>query len=103
VAPSADPEDGLLDVLLVESASRIALAGVAARLRTVGVLANPHTYIHVGARIEIESDPPMPFNVDGELLGDVRHARFDAIPRALAVLVGPRYRRETAAWSAESP
>jgi diacylglycerol kinase (ATP) len=39
-------------------------------------------------RVEIESDPPMSFNVDGEVIGD-SPARFEVLPRALEVVVGP--------------
>ena len=39
------------------------------------------------SRIEIESDPPMSFNVDGEILGE-EPARFEVLPRALEMVVG---------------
>ncbi len=91
VAPDADLEDGMLDLLLVENASWVALAGVGAQLRTGGVLGNALAHAHRSASFVIESDPPMPFNVDGELLGDVRCARFATLPRVLSVFVGPGY------------
>lgn len=91
VAPSASLEDGLLDLLIVEEASPLALAGVAAQLRTGGILDNTHVRHHRGALIELTSRPVMPFNADGELLGDVRSARFEVMPRALSVAVGHEY------------
>jgi diacylglycerol kinase family enzyme len=39
-------------------------------------------------RVEVECDPPMAFNVDGELIGEGT-ARFEILPRALRVIVGP--------------
>jgi diacylglycerol kinase (ATP) len=94
VAPTADLEDGLLDLLIVERASKLALAGLAAQLRTGRVLENRHARHGLGADIELRSDPPMPFNVDGELLGDVDRARFVVLPRELPVAVGPDYELE---------
>lgn len=91
VAPRADLEDGLLDLLIVESASKLALAGVAAQLRTGRILENRHVRHFAGSIIELRSDPPMPINVDGELLGDVRTARWDVLVRELPVAIGPLY------------
>jgi diacylglycerol kinase (ATP) len=94
VAPTADPEDGQLDVLLVERAARLTLVAIAARLRTTGVISHPSASHYVGAEIAVDSDRPMPFNVDGELIDDVRHARFETLPGALRVLTGPGYQRD---------
>jgi diacylglycerol kinase (ATP) len=94
VAPAADPEDGLLDLLVVEAASRPALAALGAQLKTGGVLSNSLAHYHLGARIALTMDPAMPINVDGELLGDVRHAHFVVIPGAITACIGPAYRRE---------
>ncbi|HEY8427023.1 MAG TPA: diacylglycerol kinase family protein [Sandaracinaceae bacterium] len=91
VAPGADLEDGKLDLLVVRRASKLALAGVAAQLRTGRVLENRNVRSAAGARIELRSDPPMPINVDGELIGDVHTARWEVLPRELPVAVGPAY------------
>jgi hypothetical protein len=37
--------------------------------------------------VELESEPPMPWNTDGELVGE-RSPSFRVVPRALTVLVG---------------
>ncbi len=44
-------------------------------------------YAHDADRIEIVCDEPMPLQVDGEDLGDVRNAVFEAERAAVAVLV----------------
>lgn len=89
VTPTAALEDGELDLMIVEESSPLALAGVAAQLLTGGVLDNRHVRHHRGALIELTSTPVMPFNVDGELLGDVRTARFEVLPRELPVAMEP--------------
>ncbi len=94
VAPTADLEDGLLDLLVVERASKLALAGVAAQLRAGSVLESRYAHHGLGASVELSSDPPMPFNIDGELLGDVDEASFEVLPRELPVAVGPDYELE---------
>jgi diacylglycerol kinase family enzyme len=45
-------------------------------------------YLHDQDEIEIECDAPLPLQVDGEDLGDVESARFEAERGALRVLVG---------------
>lgn len=91
VAPRADLEDGKIDLLIVESASKLALATVAAQLRTGRVLENRHVRHAAGAVVEVRCRPAMPINVDGELLGDVRTARWEVLPRELPVAIGPLY------------
>jgi diacylglycerol kinase family enzyme len=44
-------------------------------------------YAHDRDRFEIRCDAPLPLQVDGEDLGDVEHAVFEAERGALAVLV----------------
>lgn len=56
VAPTADLEDGLLDVTLVEEGSALELAGVGAALRTGASLSHDRVHHHVAARIEVTAD-----------------------------------------------
>jgi diacylglycerol kinase (ATP) len=95
VAPDADLEDGRLDVTLVEAGSAFELAPVGAALQAGTALSQPKVHHHVGARVELTAEPPIPTNVDGELLGDVAHASFEVVPGALRVVVGPDYGRLT--------
>ncbi len=88
VAPQSQLDDGRLDVMIAPSATIPQLA-----LLVPQVLLGKHTesdllLFRKAARIEIESDPPMSFNVDGELI-EGGPVRFEVKPRALAVVVGP--------------
>ena len=68
VAPTANPEDGLLDVVTVHAGTTLELAGVAARL-LAGDYTNSDIVTHDRARrCEIASAPRMSFNLDGELV-----------------------------------
>jgi diacylglycerol kinase (ATP) len=90
VAPHASLEDGLFDVVLVRGGTVLDLAGVAARLFAGDYTESEIVELRRCRRLAIASDPPMAFNVDGDLLplGDLS---FEIIPSALRVLVGPDY------------
>ena len=54
-----------------------------------GQTSSPHVlYLHDLDAVEIECDVPTPLQADGEDLGDVISARFEAERDALRVLVG---------------
>jgi diacylglycerol kinase family enzyme len=88
VAPRARPELGLdlvaprsLRARLLPQVARWVLAGR-------GQTRSPHVlYVHDADEIRIECDAPMPLQVDGEDLGDVMEAHFEAERGALEVLV----------------
>jgi diacylglycerol kinase (ATP) len=89
VAPQSSVDDGLLDLMLVPIATIPQIA-----LLVPQVLLGLHTNSDLllfrrASRIEIDSDPRMSFNVDGEVIGD-EPARFEVLPRALEVIVGER-------------
>jgi diacylglycerol kinase (ATP) len=88
VAPQAIVDDGMLDIMIAPEASMGQLA-----LLLPQVLLGRHTNSDLlifrrVTRLEIESDPPMTFNVDGELCGQ-DPAQFEILPRALEAVVGP--------------
>lgn len=87
-APTALLDDGLLDVVVVKAATLGALAGFAS-LCILGKHLDHELVVHRRVTsLEVRSDPPMPFNVDGELVGETP---LDVAlhPRALQVLAGP--------------
>ncbi len=66
--PSADPTDGVLEVLVVTKVSRLKVAQVVSAYKA-GKFANyPHLIRHFRTdRLTIRADQPIPINVDGEL------------------------------------
>jgi diacylglycerol kinase (ATP) len=90
VAPTANPEDGLLDVVIVKSGSLFDVAGVAARLVAGNYLDSDQVLHRQARRVSVTSRPGMWFNVDGELFTQ-RPVTFTVIPRALRVVVGAEY------------
>ncbi len=93
-APMADVEDGLLDLVIVRDAGLLDLAGVAARL-IAGDLTHSDAVMHARARrVRLESEPPMAFNLDGEVLPE-GPLDVTVVPGALPIVVGPDYARPT--------
>jgi diacylglycerol kinase (ATP) len=95
VAPSANPEDGLLDVVTVFYRPLPDLAGVAALLLAGDYTSSDYVLHQRARRVEVSSRPGMWFSIDGELLGNEPTA-FTVLPHALRVIVGPDYTPEPA-------
>jgi diacylglycerol kinase (ATP) len=90
VAPFANPEDGLLDVVIVDIASVPRLAEVAARLLAGNYLDSELVRFRRTRRLEVSARPGMWFNVDGDLFTD-EPVTFEVLPKAINVIVGPTY------------
>jgi diacylglycerol kinase (ATP) len=90
VAPQADPEDGRLDVVLVRSGDTLDLSVIAARLMHGDYQDDENVVHRLAARVEIDSEPPLPMSIDGELCEGPRFT-FEIVPKSLRVLAGPDY------------
>lgn len=92
VAPKADPEDGLLDVVVVQYAGLgkvLALAPTA--LTRPDYLERDGIFFARAGKIRVSAHPQsLRFNTDGEVLG-TGPAEFSVVPRALKTIVGPGY------------
>src|SRR5581483_2916785 len=86
--PGADFELGLDYVAPVRVTPASLFRLVRYALRGRGQERDPGVlYAHDQDRIEVRCDRPLPLQADGEDLGDVEHAVFEAERHALAVLV----------------
>ena len=90
--PTANPEDGLLDVVVIETLGAGDLFGLApAALAKIDYLDKDGIFFARAKDVVVETRPPgLEFTADGEVIGD-EPAEFSVIPRALKVLVGPEY------------
>lgn len=76
-----------LDLVAPIRLRRRTLVGTALRVLTGRVRHGPYLYGHDLDRIEVSCDSPLPLHADGEDLGDVEQAVFEAERDAVSVLV----------------
>jgi diacylglycerol kinase (ATP) len=90
--PKANPEDGLLDVVVIETFGAGELFDLApAVLAKSGYLDKEGVLFVRAKEIRVETQPPgLEFTADGEVIGN-EPAQFSVLPRALKVIVGPEY------------
>lgn len=95
VAPLANPEDGLLDVVVIRDGSVMELADVATRLVAGNLAASPIVDTYRARRVRAESVPGMWFNLDGELVTR-QPVELEVVPASLKVVVGDAYKATVA-------
>ena len=95
--PKANPEDGLLDVVIIETLGVADLLDLApAVLEESGYLDRDGVLFVRAKEILVDTQPPgLEFTVDGEVIGN-EPAQFSVLPQALKVIVGPDYVPEPA-------
>ena len=93
--PKANPEDGLLDVVVIEDGGlKEILALAPAAFLESDYLDKEGVFSARAREIRVETSPGgLEFTVDGELVGD-EPANFSVIPKALKVIVGAGYTPE---------
>ncbi|MDQ5829533.1 MAG: diacylglycerol kinase family lipid kinase [Actinomycetota bacterium] len=91
-APKANPEDGLLDLVIIEDVGlKEALALAPTALAKSDYLGKEGVFSTRAKEIRVETSPgSLEFTADGEVIGD-EPAEFEVIPHALKVVVGPEY------------
>lgn len=91
-APKANPEDGLLDIVVIEDVGlKEALALAPGALANADYLDKEGVFSARARSIQVATEPGgLQFTADGEVIGD-EPAAFDVIPHALKVVVGAEY------------
>jgi diacylglycerol kinase family enzyme len=85
VASEASTSDGLLDIVVVHPGGMLDLTGLAARFLTGSALQSDLVEHARGRRVTVHAEPAMPFNVDGDLVGEGAFT-FECVPAAVQVL-----------------
>jgi diacylglycerol kinase (ATP) len=90
--PRANPEDGLLDVVVMETLGAAELFDLAPAVLAESTYLDKEGVLFVRAKeIRVETQPPgLEFTADGEVIGN-EPAQFSVLPRTLKVIVGPEY------------
>jgi len=86
-APSARLDDGALDVVIFREATPAQIAGLIPRALLGRHEDSEHVIWRRAQRVEVDSEPPIPFNADGEPIGETP-AAFEILPRALEIVCG---------------
>ena len=93
IAPAADVADGVLDIVVIEAASRLALMRSLPKVYDGGHVDLPEVTVLTGRRVELSADAsrPVPVGGDGEPLGSLPPLSAEAAvvevqPGALAVI-----------------
>jgi diacylglycerol kinase (ATP) len=94
-APRANPEDGLLDLVVIEDIGMRDLLTLGPRALTQSdYLDAEGVFFARAANILVETSPlELEFTADGEVMGE-DPAEFTVLPRSLRVVVGPEYTPE---------
>jgi YegS/Rv2252/BmrU family lipid kinase len=86
IAPYAEPDDGLLDVLLIGDVSKVDLALNLGRLYRGTLGEHPKVLALRGREVVCEPARALPVEIDGEQPGTTP-IRFDVVPAALSLVV----------------
>ena len=92
IAPNAEIDDGLLDVVILADASKWEFLLSYPKVFKGTHIHHPKVTMLRGRNIRVESDPPQPIFVDGEVIGSTP-AEYSILPGALRVVVpiaGPK-------------
>jgi YegS/Rv2252/BmrU family lipid kinase len=89
LGPRIAPDDGLLDVVVLDAASLPGAARVALRLLIRRPDADAGVTFHAARRVTITADPVLPVQADGEAAG-YTPLSVQVVPSALTVLAPPR-------------
>ncbi|HSX66842.1 diacylglycerol/lipid kinase family protein [Nocardioides sp.] len=95
IAPSAEVDDGLLDVVVIEAASRRGLMRSLPKVYDGSHVDHPEVHVLRGRSVTVYGNPPVPMGGDGEPLGQLpaseqEAARIEIVPQALNVLLPAR-------------
>ena len=71
ICPKACIDDGLMDIVIVDDIPRLGIPGALVRLMKGRILELPTTAFRRSDRLRIESDAPMPIQIDGEIHEDL--------------------------------
>ena len=96
MCPDAEPDDGVFDVLLIGDVTKRDLAFVLPKTYKGKHLPHPRLEVLRGSSVVVESNEPLPIELDGEQPGTTP-VRFEILPRALKLRVPPTSQQACAA------
>ena len=89
VMPDARPDDGLLDVAVLQTRTMLDWLALAVRVVARRRRKDPQLELFQARRIEIDWDRPQPVERDGDPAGARDHLVVEVVPKALTLCVPP--------------
>jgi diacylglycerol kinase (ATP) len=86
ICPEAEPDDGVLDALLIGDITKTDLALTLPKIYRGTHLPHPKAELLKGKAVSVDARVPLPIQLDGEQPGTTP-VRFEIVPRALRVRV----------------
>ena len=86
IAPDAEPDDGLFDVILIGDINKRDFVTTAPKIYKGTYLAHPKVELLRARALSVAAPERLPIELDGEQVG-ATPARFEVVPRALRVRV----------------
>jgi YegS/Rv2252/BmrU family lipid kinase len=86
LAPEAEPDDGLFDVLLIGDVNKLDFVTTAPKLYRGTHLAHPKVDLVRARTVAVEAAEPLPIELDGEQVGTTP-VRFEIVRSAIAIRV----------------
>ena len=86
IAPYAQIDDGLLDVCIVKAVNKLEFVSVFPRVYSGTHITHPCFLMHTARRVHVESTPPVPVLVDGDVMGTTP-VEFTVHPGAIEVIL----------------
>lgn len=89
--PNATPNDGMLEVTLIQKVSRFSVLRNIFRLYNGNILKHPKILGYQARQMRVTSKPPFNLEVDGESLGTSPFV-FSIVPQGIRVVVGADFK-----------
>jgi len=89
VAPTADVEDGLMDLCIVSGMGVVKVLSIFNKMMKGKHVGQPGIELRKTTHLVIEGDEPLPITLDGELTDLVTPAEIRVLPGALSILGAP--------------
>ncbi|HEU5434605.1 MAG TPA: YegS/Rv2252/BmrU family lipid kinase [Thermomicrobiales bacterium] len=86
IHPDIVSDDGWLDLLVFTATDPAAVARTLGLLATARLAESPYLITRKARRIELAAEPPLPVQLDGDVVG-VTPARFEIAPGAVGIVV----------------
>lgn len=86
IAPAAQLDDGMLDIVVIGHASKLLFPLVLRQMRTGRHIDRPQVHTYRGSTVTLSADRDLPVYGDGDPINAPAQLRVDLRPRALAVL-----------------